>query len=205
MRAAVFVALCVLAAASASAQSLADVARQEGERRQVTPAAGKSYSNKDLKPTRTVETGDSSSASTDAAAGVAPGSAEPSSDAADAAKDASASTDADATDEKAASKKADKDGDTKDEKYWAKRIADLRDQLERDQTFLQALQGRVDSLTTDFVNRDDPAQRGQIAGDRQKALAELERLRKAIEADKRAIPELEDEARRSGVPAGWLR
>ena len=84
-------------------------------------------------------------------------------------------------------------------------MADLRERLERDQTFLQALQGRIDSLTTDFVNRDDPAQRGQIAGDRQKTLAELDRLRKSVETDKRAIPEFEDEARRSGVPAGWLR
>ena len=93
----------------------------------------------------------------------------------------------------------------KDEKYWSKRMADLRQQLDRDQTFLQALQSRVDSLTADFVNRDDPAQRGQIASDRQKTLAELDRLRKAVEADKRAIPELEDDARRSGAPAGWLR
>ena len=84
-------------------------------------------------------------------------------------------------------------------------MAELRERLDRDQTFLQALQSRVDALTSDFVNRDDPAQRGQIAGDRQKTLAELDRLRKAIEADKRSIPDLEEEARRSGVPAGWLR
>ncbi|MFN7981518.1 MAG: hypothetical protein U0Q11_06640 [Vicinamibacterales bacterium] len=202
MRAAAFVAFCVLAATSASAQSLADVARQEGERRQAVSAAAKSYSNKDLKPTKTVDVVDSPTAASDS--GAAPASAtEPAADAADTSKDGAASADAaqDAKDDTSDSKKA----DTKDEKYWSKRMAELRDQLERDQTFLQALQGRVDSLTTDFVNRDDPAQRGQIANDRQKALAELERLRKAVEADKRAIPELEDEARRSGVPAGWLR
>jgi hypothetical protein len=84
-------------------------------------------------------------------------------------------------------------------------MAALREQLERDQTYLAALQNRIDSLTTDFVNRDDPAQRGQIGNDRDKALAELERLRKAVEVDRRAIPELEEEARRAGVPAGWLR
>lgn len=202
MRAAAFVAFCVLAATSASAQSLADVARQEGERRQAVSAAAKSYSNKDLKPTKTVDVVDSPTAASDS--GAAPASAtEPAADAADTSKDGAASADAaqDAKDDTSDSKKA----DTKDEKYWSKRMAELRDQLERDQTFLQALQGRVDSLTTDFVNRDDPAQRGQIANDRQKELAELERLRKAVEADKRAIPELEDEARRSGVPAGWLR
>jgi hypothetical protein len=84
-------------------------------------------------------------------------------------------------------------------------MAALREQLDRDETYLSAIQNRIDSLTTDFVNRDDPAQRGQIAGDRDKALAELERLRKAVEEDRRAIPALEEEARREGVPAGWLR
>ena len=202
MRAAVFVAFCVLAATTASAQSLADVARQEGERRQAVPAAGKSYSNKDLKPTKMVDAADGTPSAPDAGGPAPASAAEPAADTADATKDSTASAD---TDHDAKGDKADKTADAKDEKYWSKRMAELRDQLERDQTFLQALQGRVDSLTTDFVNRDDPAQRGQIANDRQKALAELERLRKAVEADKRAIPELEDEARRSGVPAGWLR
>ena len=98
-------------------------------------------------------------------------------------------------------------GDTeeKDQGYWSKRMNALREQLERDQTYLDALQTRVDSLTADFVNRDDPAQRSQIANDRQKALGEIDRLKKAIEQDKAAIPELEEEARRAGVPAGWLR
>lgn len=201
MRAAVFTAFCVLAAASASAQSLADVARQEGARRQAVPAAGKSYSNKDLKPTKAPDAADQATPAADNAAAAGHTSDPSPADAADVLKDGAADADQDATDEK----KDGKASQVKDEKYWSKRMAELREQLERDQTFLQALQGRVDSLTTDFVNRDDPAQRGQIANDRQKALAELERLRKAIEADKKAIPELEDEARRSGVPAGWLR
>ena len=82
---------------------------------------------------------------------------------------------------------------------------ELKEQLERDETFREALQNRIDSLTSDFVNRDDPAQRTQIADSRQKALSELDRVKKAIEQGKRAIPELEEEARRDGVPAGWLR
>ena len=182
---------------SASAQSLADVAQKESERRQAT-TTGKSYSNRDLKPTpRTPpdSAGLAEPAATapadpvvDATSSLAP--ADPAADSASA-----------STSEGADGKKS----DAKDEAYWSKRIAELRERLDRDQTFVQALQSRVDALTSDFVNRDDPAQRGQIAGDRQKTLAELDRLRKAIEADKRAIPDLEEEARRSGVPAGWLR
>lgn len=84
-------------------------------------------------------------------------------------------------------------------------MAGLKEQLERDQTFRDALQNRIDALNTDFVNRDDPAQRNVIANDRQKALTELDRVKKAIEEGRKAIPALEEEARREGVPAGWLR
>ena len=38
---------------------------------------------------------------------------------------------------------------------------------------LEALQSRVNALSTDFVNRDDPFQRAKIAEDRQKALSEM--------------------------------
>jgi len=183
-------------AATVSGQSLADVARQESDRRKTMTGAGKTYSDKDLKPVPPAPAQPDAAATPDQPAGApapAPDAAAPDKAAADAkpaAKDAKAD--------------AGKSG-AKDEGYWSKRMAALREQLERDETYLAALQNRIDSLTTDFVNRDDPAQRGQIGNDRDKAMAELERLRKAVEVDRRAIPELEEEARREGVPAGWLR
>ena len=60
-------------------------------------------------------------------------------------------------------------------------------------------------MRVDFVNRDDPVQRNKIESDRQKAIDELERLKKNIEQDRREIDDLEEEARRAGVPPGWLR
>ena len=84
-------------------------------------------------------------------------------------------------------------------------MKELRTQSERDQTYAEALQTRINSLTADFVNRDDPAQRGIIERDRQRAIAELERLTKAIAEGKKAIADLEEEARRAGAPPGWLR
>ena len=89
--------------------------------------------------------------------------------------------------------------------YWAGRQKELTDQLARDQIYAVALQSRINALTTDFVNRDDPAQRTVIAGDRQRSIDELERLKTAIAADKKAIADLQEEARRAGVPAAWLR
>ena len=68
-----------------------------------------------------------------------------------------------------------------------------------------SLQSRINALTTDFVNRDDPAQRAKIEADRKAALAELERVKKELDEQTKAITAIEDEARRAGVPAGWLR
>jgi hypothetical protein len=58
---------------------------------------------------------------------------------------------------------------------------------------------------TDFVNRDNPVERAAIEQDRIKALAELDRVKKEIESQTKAIAAIEDEARRAGVPSGWLR
>ena len=81
----------------------------------------------------------------------------------------------------------------------------LKDKLARDTTFADALQTKVNSLTTDVVNRDDPAQRAIVERDRQKAVADLARLNQDVTAGKKAIADLQEEARRAGVPPGWLR
>jgi hypothetical protein len=81
----------------------------------------------------------------------------------------------------------------------------LQDQVDQSSTYVDAIQTRINALSTDFVNRDDPAQRAVIERDRQKAIAELARLKQAILDGKKAITTLEDDARRAGVPPGWLR
>jgi hypothetical protein len=167
-----------LGSAPVAAQTLADVAKKEEERRKTAKPAGKTYTNKDLGT-------------------LPPGTPPP-----PPAKPA-ASTDPAATDtEKAAEKEKEP---VKDQAYWAGRMKELQTQLQRDQTYVDALQTRVNSLATDFVNRDDPAQRAVLAGERQKALGELDRLKKQIEGTKKAIADLEEEARRANVPPGWLR
>ena len=63
----------------------------------------------------------------------------------------------------------------------------------------------LNALATDFVNRDDPAQRATISNDRQKAQSQLDRTKKDIENAKKEIADIQDEARKAGVPPGWLR
>ena len=173
-------------AAPLAAQSLADLARKEEERRKTVPKPAKVYTNKDLNSV------------------PSPPAPPPAAAAADTkdAKDANkAATDAKA----AADKNPDAAKDPKDQAYWSGRQKALQQQLERNQNYADALQSRINALTTDFVNRDDPAQRAVVERDRQKSLAELNRLKKTIEDDKKALVDFAEEARRAGVPPGWLR
>jgi hypothetical protein len=165
------------------AQSLADVAKKEEARRKTIPEAAKVYTNKDLN--------------------AQPSGPPPPADAkaGDAAKDTGAK---DAKDSKDAADVKDKQS-VKDKPYWSGRMKKLQEQVDRDEGYVLAVQTRVNSLTADFVNRDDPAQRVLIERDRQKSIAELSRLTKAIADGKKSIADLEEEARRAGVPPGWLR
>ena len=163
-------------AGRAYGQTLADVAKKEEERRKKAPAPAKIYTNKDLSPTPP--------------AASAPPATTP------AAKPA---------DDKAAAGKDTEKEPAKDQDYWSSHMKALQQQLERDSTFADALQSKINALTTDFSARDDPAQRAVIERDRQKSIAEQNRLKKAIEDDKKAIADLQEEARRAGVPPGWLR
>jgi hypothetical protein len=185
-------AVLVAFATRASAQTLADVAKKEEERRKQTPA-GKVYTNNDVGP-----------------ATPAPPPAEARGDKAADAKPSDASAADDKGDAKPSEGKAGAAADkpaaaVKDQKYWRERITAARLAVERDTGYAEAMQTRINALTTDFVNRDDPAQRAVIERDRNRALAELDRLKKQIVDDKKAVADIEEEARRAGVPPGWLR
>src|SRR6185295_11092737 len=135
------------------------------------------------------------------ASAPAPGAAVPGSAAPGAAAPGDAPKDKDAA---AAQEGKDKDP-KKTQEYWAARMKSLRDEVARNETFAEALQSRINALQTDFVNRDDPAQRAVIDKNRQKALAELDRLKKTIADGHKAIAQFEEDARRAGIPPGWLR
>ena len=93
----------------------------------------------------------------------------------------------------------------KDEAWWKQRINQEREALRRNEMFADALQTRINSLTNDFASRDDPYQRAVIAEDRAKAVLELDRVKGEIEQARKKIADIEEEARKAGVPPGWLR
>ena len=93
----------------------------------------------------------------------------------------------------------------KDQAYWAGRISKARTELGRTKMFADSLQTRINSLNTDWINRDNRVEKEKIKQDLDAALAELERLKKEIDVQTKAITAIEDEARRANVPSGWLR
>lgn len=173
--------------AIAEAQSLGDVARDAAARR-TSSGAGKVYTNASLPQV----------AAPPAAA------AAPAQSPTDGAKPSSADAAAAKKDEPKKDE-GKKDEAKKDEAYWRGRVTALRDAKARAESFAEALQSRINALSNDFVNRDDPAQRNVIATDRQKAIDELARVQKEIQEHAKAMDDLQTEARRAGAPAGWLR
>jgi hypothetical protein len=92
-----------------------------------------------------------------------------------------------------------------DEKAWRTRISDARAALDRDAGLVEAMQSRINSLQADVVNRDDPAQQATMRQLLAKALGELERLKAQVKLDEKAILDIQADARRQGVPPGWVR
>jgi hypothetical protein len=183
------VAAVVLCSGVAFAQSLADVARREEARRKAVAGSGKVYTNDGLEPappsTGSVPVAPAAPAP---APGSTPAAGSPAAPGAPVDPAAAAAAPL-----------------PKTEAEWRKRVTTERDALSRAQIFAEALQSRINVLSADFVNRDDPAQRNQVAAERTKALAELDRVKQEIQQHQKAITTIQDEARRAGVPAGWVR
>jgi hypothetical protein len=97
------------------------------------------------------------------------------------------------------------DSDTKDEAWWRSRMQQARAALDRDQLLGEALQSRVNALTNEWSARDDPAQRQALWDQRELTLQELTRMKDQIEADRKAIDDVQNEARKEDVPAEWVR
>jgi hypothetical protein len=187
---------CVLAGATVSSAQLGEVARKETERRK-TAKTGKTYTNDNLPAAPQPS---SSSGGTVSSEGVV---------AAPAPAPAPAPSPSPAPSPGAAAPPPGVSSDPaerkKEEAQWRERIKGAREALERAQTFADALQTKINSLNADFVNRDDPAQRAVIAANRDKSLAQMDQLKKEIAEHTKTIAGIQEEARKAGVPVGWVR
>lgn len=168
-------------AAVQTTPSLVELARQEAARRKAIKGVSKVYTDKDVKR-----------------AGRAPEAAAPS-------PFSALPPPVPAPVAQPEKPQPEKPDSKKDETWWKTRMNQARDDLRRNDVFAEALQSRINALTGDFVNRDDPYQRAKIGDDRQKAIVELDRVKAEIERSKKQIADIEEEARQAGVPPGWIR
>ena len=178
----------------ASAQSLGEAAQKEAARRKSLKGPVKVVTNDDLKavPQTTPPPGTPAPAegATPPATGGEPGTAAPEAGAAPGAAGEAEPAPAEAA---------------KDEAYWRQRITEARQQRDQNAFLIDAVQTRINVLTADFSARDDPFQRAKIGEERQRTLAELDRMKRNQADLEKRIAGIEEEARRANVPPGWLR
>ena len=171
----------------ATSQSLGDVARKEEERRKDEKAPAKVYTNRDLSAWPVSST--------------PPESAKPAAAPSEPAKDTAKPGD----DKGKPGDDKGKEGLAKGQAYWSGHRKGLQATLDHDKVLVDAVQSRINALTADFSSRADPVQRAAIERDRLQALAELSRLQKEIKDTQKALGDFDEEARKAGVPPGWLR
>lgn len=164
--------------AGVSAQSLADVAKAEAVRRKTVKPGAKVYTNEDLSGTPATSAAPSQP--------VTPTPAKPA--------------------DPAAKPEAQKPVDpTKTQQYWKDRATAIQQALSRNKLLLEALQSQVNGLNAEFMSMDDPGQRDLLQARLQRATGELQRVQQDIEKQTKAAADLQEEARKAGVPAGWVR
>lgn len=170
--------LVVSHAGAAFGQSLGAVAKQTEDKRKTVKSSGKVYTNDSLKGAPAPSQPGPSPAPTTPAA-------EPSQSGVAAEKP--------------------KQEPAKDEATWRERIKTERDALAKAQAFSAALQSQINGLYAEFTACQAPTQCNDVSARRQAAIAELDRQKKEVETHTKAIADIQEEARKAGVPVGWVR
>ncbi len=93
----------------------------------------------------------------------------------------------------------------RDEQWWRTRVQQAREALARDDSALKALEAELAALERDIAARDDPAQRAQLLRRRTAALGEQAKRLTEQRDHTAALDLLLEEARKAGVPPGWVR
>jgi hypothetical protein len=172
-----FLVLSVLAWLAAPTHSLDEASQKEAMRRHMLPKSKVSLNSSHLKADRSVTSLPEASAQTSTA--TAGPAAKP------------------AADTPAAHKT--------DDVWWRTRIADARKAVDRDQAAFDALQTHINGLQRDVVNVDDPLRQAKLREDLKTSLVQLDLAKAKVADDEAAVKQIQDEARRLDVPAGWVR
>jgi hypothetical protein len=190
-----FVVLLLGVPVLAQAQSLGEVAKREQEKQEKKkkksgkpPATVKVYTDDDLKKARESESG---------AVTVLPenGNLE--------AAPAASSAD----DEVVSGEGRPVGGRKRNEEYWRNRTTQLREAAQEADNKVKELEARIAELRNDMspTNVQDPNRLQSRDRELREAMDSLDATRSAAETARKALADLEEEARRAGVPPGWVR
>jgi hypothetical protein len=168
----------VVGVVSSSAQSLADVARKEETRRKNIKAPAKVYTDADVEKFAPVTASAQQAATT-----VTPLDAN------------GAPIQGNAT----------ADGLPVDEAGWRARMQNARDGLDRDKLLLSALEQQAmrAAMRKTAAGGGEASEDG--GGDVTARAAEIKRLKAQMDANSAVLANAEEDARRAGVPPGWVR
>ena len=89
---------------------------------------------------------------------------------------------------------------------WRRDAKSRRDAIASAETRIAAIQARLDLLMADRdpTNVMDPNRLQTVEAEKVKARAELDAAKDELAKARQALVDLEEEARKAGVPAGWL-
>jgi hypothetical protein len=92
------------------------------------------------------------------------------------------------------------------EEAWHQKYQQSQDKIKAAEDKINTLQSEINELTRAFyAEADGVAQRPLIESERNDRLNSLDKAKKELEDAKQAAEDLQDEARRAGVPPGWVR
>mgnify|MGYP001322861407 CR=1 FL=1 len=88
---------------------------------------------------------------------------------------------------------------------WQERISTARDALNQAQSRVEELQSELNRLNTQMLVMDLPMQRKALTDALEARRQEMEKARGDLEKCRQEYESIPEEARRKGVPPGWLR
>jgi hypothetical protein len=178
----------------AQAQSLGEVAKREQEKQEKKkkksgkpPATVKVYTDDDLKKARESESGAVTVLPENGNLEAAPASS--------------------SGDDEVVSGEGPGRGLKRNEEFWRNRTMQLREAAQEADNKVKELEARIAALRNDMspTNVQDPNRLQSRDRELREAMDSLDATRSAADTARKALADLEEEARRAGVPPGWVR
>ncbi len=91
-----------------------------------------------------------------------------------------------------------------DEAIWKEKAAAAQEKIKAAEEKVNKTQDDIDALWRYQTAVDDGQQQQKAVGERSERMTDLETAKKELEEAKKAEEELQEEARKEGVPPGWV-